>query len=41
MAPGDLIPEYELWVPRRENWLMALPVIAFRPSIHDESAETS
>ncbi|RWM13093.1 MAG: GFA family protein [Mesorhizobium sp.] len=25
MAPSDLIPEYELWVPRREKWLMALP----------------
>jgi hypothetical protein len=20
-APTDLIPEYELWVPRREHWL--------------------
>ncbi|MER8435290.1 GFA family protein [Mesorhizobium sp. M1312] len=25
MAPSDLIPEYELWVPRREKWLMVLP----------------
>jgi hypothetical protein len=24
-APGDLIPQYELWVKRRENWLHNLP----------------
>ncbi len=24
-APGDLIPDYELWVWRREDWLGALP----------------
>jgi hypothetical protein len=25
IAPSDLIPEYELWTSRRENWLAALP----------------
>lgn len=24
-GPTDLAPEYELWVPRREGWLHALP----------------
>jgi hypothetical protein len=24
-APGELIPEYELWVGRREEWMQALP----------------
>lgn len=24
-APGDLVPQYELWTPRREHWLHALP----------------
>jgi hypothetical protein len=24
-APSDIIPEYELWVPRRETWLQAVP----------------
>jgi hypothetical protein len=24
-APSGLIPEYELWTPRREDWLHGLP----------------
>lgn len=24
-APGDLVPAYEIWVPRREEWLLKLP----------------
>lgn len=47
MAPTDLIPEYELWVPRRENWLMALPWAEqfagdrFPLPSHDEAVEPS
>ncbi|WP_395449698.1 GFA family protein [Aminobacter sp. UC22_36] len=25
VVPGDLTPEYELWISRRENWLHPLP----------------
>jgi len=25
VAPTDLTPQYELWVPRREGWLLPLP----------------
>ena len=25
MAPTDLIPSYEIWVKRREPWMLALP----------------
>ena len=25
VAPTDLVPEYELWVVRREDWMHALP----------------
>lgn len=24
-APTDLVPSYELWIPRREEWMMHLP----------------
>jgi hypothetical protein len=24
-APGELAPEYELWIGRREEWLQSLP----------------
>jgi len=24
-APSTLAPQYELWVPQREHWLLALP----------------
>ncbi len=24
-APTDLTPEYELWIGRRENWVLPLP----------------
>jgi hypothetical protein len=24
-APGDVVPEYELWIGRRENWIEQLP----------------
>lgn len=24
-APGDLLPQYELWIDRRETWLAAVP----------------
>ncbi len=24
-APSDLTPEYELWIGRRENWVLPLP----------------
>jgi hypothetical protein len=24
-VPGDLVPTYEIWVPRREEWLLKLP----------------
>ena len=24
-APGDLVPAYEIWAPRREEWLLDLP----------------
>ncbi len=39
VAPADLVPEYELWVGRREHWLPALPSAAQfehdRPGIQD------
>jgi hypothetical protein len=24
-APADIVPQYEIWTPRRESWMMALP----------------
>ena len=39
-APTDLRPEYELWIRRRENWVLPLPWASQFDGDRDTSAKS-
>lgn len=41
-GPSDLVPEYELWIPRREHWLATVRDAAqFNRDRHDDAGSLS